>query len=587
MKKGAIRFIALFLAIITLIPLLVACKQDGEAEVTTPTEQTTVPVEEAEPLEIIKNGVTEYEIIYPKGCEPSVSAAATQFRGLFQRLTGVEINTTNDSRTEDTVEKKIIIGKTKHEVAQNVFADMKYYDYRVIVDGSNIIIAALSEDGYSKVIEYLKDNLLSKVTDGEGGKELTMKAENYIASDKTDYQVSSWKINGNELGMYKIIYADKKIEDLVIAFRDDIAKKCGYVIEAGLDTKTDVSDYEILIGDTNRPESKSAGTPAPLNYFAKEQNGKLVIKSGGEHSLPKLLATIYRSLTKGKTEVVIDKGYALSGNFFDDPLDSSKPADSDLRIMSCNILAEFESWTANAALNPYLPVSLRKEILYAALDYYQPTVVGFQEMTMNWYAAAEEYSEYAEKWEILKFKNPQRSDGEYVFSTIMYRKDLYTLVDSGMKHYSKHNNARCRCYTWAILKDKESGQEFCFVSTHWDGSGREHGFLQVAELTEFVNTMKKRCPVFTTGDFNANEITDEFKKYLADADIMDAKYDTKLQVNNIGSWHNFTKTDISWGSCDHITATKDTTILKYQSLWQNDIYLCSDHCWLIADIKFN
>ena len=125
----------------------------------------------------------------------------------------------------------------------------------------------------------------------------------------------------------------------------------------------------------------------------------------------------------------MEKDFVLEGDLFDDTLDSSKPADSDLRIMSCNILAEFESWTANAALNPFLPVSIRKEILYAALDYYQPTVVGFQEMTMNWYAAAEEYHEYAEKWEILKFKNPQRTDGEYVFSTVMYRKDLYTLVE--------------------------------------------------------------------------------------------------------------------------------------------------------------
>jgi len=586
MNKITIRTLALLLTILSLVPLLVACNTDGEDSTST-TEETTVPVTEAEPLTLISGGATEYEIIYPKGCEAAVSAAATEFRSLFKRLTGVDINTTNDSRTEDTVEKKIIIGKTKHAVAQDVFSDMKYYDYRIIVDGNNIIIAALSEDGYSKAIKYFRENVLSKISEGEGGKTLTMKAENYIASDKTDYQITSWKINGNELGKYTIVYADKDLEDLVLAFRDDIAKKCGYVIATGLDTKTEVSDYEILIGDTNRPESKSVGTPAPLNYFAKEQNGKLVIKSGGEHSLPKLIASIFRSLTKGKKEVIIEPGYKLEGNFFDDPLDSSKPADSDLRIMSCNILAEFESWTANAALNPYLPVSIRKEILYAALDYYQPTVVGFQEMTMNWYTAAEEYSEYAEKWEILKFKNPQRNDGEYVFSTIMYRKDLYTLVESGMKHYSKHNNARCRCYTWTVLKDKVSGQEFCFVSTHWDGSGREHGFLQVAELSAFVNEMKKRCPVFTTGDFNANELTDEFKKYLADCDIMDAKYDTKLQVNNIGSWHNFTKTDISWGSCDHITATKDTTILKYQSLWQNDIYFCSDHCWLIADVKFN
>ena len=40
-----------------------------------------------------------------------------------------------------------------------------------------------------------------------------------------------------------------------------------------------------------------------------------------------------------------------------------------------------------------------------------------------------------------------------------------------------------------------------------------------AELTEFVNKMKSRGPVFTTGDFNSNEISAEYKQFLVDADI--------------------------------------------------------------------
>ena len=206
---------------------------------------------------------------------------------------------------------------------------------------------------------------------------------------------------------------------------------------------------------------------------------------------------------------------------------------------------------------------------------------------MSWYEAMDDYAEI-DKWELIKFTNAQRNDGEYVFSTVMFRKDLYTLVESGTKHYSKHNNARCRLYTWVVLKDNATGKEFTFVSTHWDGgSSVENTLVQVAELTAFVKKMNERGPVFTTGDFNRNEITDEYKKYLADADIYDAKLDTLKKVNDIGSWNDFTQSNFSWGSCDHITATKDTTVQKYQTITGNETIYGSDHCWIIADIKFN
>jgi endonuclease/exonuclease/phosphatase family metal-dependent hydrolase len=325
----------------------------------------------------------------------------------------------------------------------------------------------------------------------------------------------------------------------------------------------------------------------PLHYIAQVNGGKLVIKSGGEHSFPKSLSPIMETLSAYDGGVVLNEGDSITGNLYDDDLDSSKPENSDLRIMSCNILAEFESWSGDPEVEmPYLPVDLRKEIFFAALNYYQPTVIGFQEMTPNWYAAAEEY-DTEDVWEILKFANPNRNDGEYVFSTVMYRKDLYTLLDSGMRFYSKFKNGRSGCYTWAVLKDNASGKEFCFLSTHWDGTGRPNGFLQAEELAAFVNEMKKSYPVFTTGDFNSNEISPELIQYLEDCDIVDAKQAAINRVNDVGSWHNFLQTNLSWGSCDHITATKDTTVLKFQTLYKNELIYCSDHCWLIADIKFN
>jgi endonuclease/exonuclease/phosphatase family metal-dependent hydrolase len=115
----------------------------------------------------------------------------------------------------------------------------------------------------------------------------------------------------------------------------------------------------------------------------------------------------------------------------------------------------------------------------------------------------------------------------------------------------------------------------------------EVALSQAAEVAAFVNEMKKTYPVYTTGDFNNNEHTKVFKTYLESADIVDAMYAAEKRLNVAGSWHDWGKNTASSGSCDHITATKDSTVLKFETAMYNEQIWASDHAWLIADIKFN
>lgn len=60
-----------------------------------------------------------------------------------------------------------------------------------------------------------------------------------------------------------------------------------------------------------------------------------------------------------------------------------------------------------------------------------------------------------------------------------------------------------RCATWAILKDKATGQRFFFVNTHIDHVGAEaqqKGVKLVADKIAELN--KEGLPVIVTGDFN-------------------------------------------------------------------------------------
>lgn len=378
-----------------------------------------------------------------------------------------------------------------------------------------------------------------------------------------------------------IIYSDKIFEKYARTFAEALSAKENAKILAKLDSEAEPTEGDVLIGDTNRPESAAVETQKPLCYEAKSVNGKLVIKTGGTHSMLKLLS----NLAEVDSGIVFgDCECDIKGSFFDDPCDSSRPMGADLRIITANVLANVPTYFEEM---DKIDISERAEIFEAALDYYAPDIVGVQELCTDWHSELEKYHGIG-AWEILKFKNPNpQYASDYVYSSIMYKKDVLTLVDSGMKYYSKFNNARCRCMTWGIFRINATGKEFGFVSTHWDGADTENTMAQVAEIAELANSLAKIRPVFTMGDLNSNERTKAYTSYLPMIDSVDCMHaDESLRANIGSSWHGWAKSRISGGSCDHITATKkDTQVLRFETLMYNEQIYASDHAWLAVDIK--
>ncbi len=385
-----------------------------------------------------------------------------------------------------------------------------------------------------------------------------------------------------------IIYSDKALESYAVAFAQSLTAKGNAEFKARLDTECEPLKKEILIGKTNRIESAEICEQKPLCYEAKSVNGKLVIKTGGEHSLSKFLTT----LADIDTEILLgDEELEISGNYFDDPYDSSRHENADLRIMTANVMANADLYNN---CKDKISIAAREEIFHANIDYYAPDIIGVQEFCMECHAELEKYHAI-DRWEILKFLNPHPQYAtHYVYSTIMYRKDLLTLIDSGMQYYSKYNNSRCRCMTWGIFRINKTGKEFAFVSTHWDGQNMnqseipENTRVQVNEVAELTNALAKDRPVFTMGDLNSNEWTTAIKTYIAAIDSFDCMHaDESVRLNIAGSWHDWAQGKASAGSCDHITATKkDTEVLKFETLMYNEQIYSSDHAWLGVDIKF-
>ncbi len=92
-------------------------------------------------------------------------------------------------------------------------------------------------------------------------------------------------INGNDLEKYKIVYSDVNPSERYAAeeLADYISKTNGDVLELCLDTETEESDYEIIIGHTNRMGEIYAIDEAKLGEdgFKIETVGDRLIIAGG------------------------------------------------------------------------------------------------------------------------------------------------------------------------------------------------------------------------------------------------------------------------------------------------------------------
>ncbi len=98
----------------------------------------------------------------------------------------------------------------------------------------------------------------------------------------------------------------------------------------------------------------------------------------------------------------------------------------------------------------------------------------------------------------------------YNSQPIFYKRSRFELVDSGIKwlsdtpdvKFSKYpESAYIRSCTYALLKEKESGEMILAVNTHIDYTAKGNA-MQVARIIETVKALGLSAPTFVMGDWN-------------------------------------------------------------------------------------
>lgn len=173
----------------------------------------------------------------------------------------------------------------------------------------------------------------------------------------------------------------------------------------------------------------------------------------------------------------------------------------------------------------------KAEQVAAILKDCNPDLFGLQEVQE---IHAPKYAEILGIYDYVYFDN----DGTtYNSQPIYFKKDKFELLESGIKWISDtpdvrskfEESAYIRSFTYALLKDKATGETFVMVNSHIDYMGAAT-VKQVARIVELVREMYPDTPAFYTADWNMSPQSaghakmievgcEPVEAYLPDADM--------------------------------------------------------------------
>ena len=179
--------------------------------------------------------------------------------------------------------------------------------------------------------------------------------------------------------------------------------------------------------------------------------------------------------------------------------------------------------------------------------------------------------------------------GEYM--AIFWNKKTIKMLDWGTFWLSETPeapsmgwDAKCmRTATWALLKDRKTGNKFYFVNTHLDHIGKEaqkNGLMLIVSRIDSINPDK--YPMVLTGDFNVrpdNPALIELNKLMASSRDVAPKTD---RHNTFNGWSD-AETEVI---IDYIYISGFSSCLEYQTITKqyDDIPYVSDHYPIIARV---
>ena len=265
-----------------------------------------------------EDGTFLYTVIYPVGSEDKESY--TEVKNIYNQLRKTfEIKVIRKSDAEaaesdDTYES--VCGDTSRAETKTVAAELaanrenSANDFMIKVIGKKIVIVGGNEKATVKGLRYFVEKFCQNAED------LAKLNGKFSYMETNDYAIKNVSIAGKSLNGYTVVVPKKHSllwTEGVGKFTENFSKNAGLEIKTVKDTDTAATDYEILIGDTNRVES--AGLTGK-QWVVKMSGNKLVVGGTDDIQICAAIAhltDIQEKCIKEKTDFVIPSDYSASG----------------------------------------------------------------------------------------------------------------------------------------------------------------------------------------------------------------------------------------------------------------------------------
>ena len=230
--------------------------------------------------------------------------------------------------------------------------------------------------------------------------------------------------------------------------------------------------------------------------------------------------------------------------------ESEAPLDNYVEMITYNI-AYYEAteknmtvYYENQSLDDY-KIARRAVRLESLVDYFMPDVLALQEVNRVWwpYIISNEDSivnEYGYDWEGRCSTYNNKSGTESVkaddlYNLLLWNTKTFEKVSSGtFRLTDAHANADMdRMCTYAILKNRFTGVETLYASTHLCTQGneaaKERNLAQAQRLTSKLESLAQGRMIVVAGDFNANLSNNSYTHMTQTAGFSDGRITAEIR----------------------------------------------------------
>ena len=540
-------------------------------------------------FELTKDMLSSYSVIVPEDCSDAIQAQANSLCSELKAVTGVTPDMKDDF-VNDTIkegEYEILIGKVNRKEAKELYKDVKLYDLGYALVGKKILIIGYTDNSIKNSIYRFKNEVLSS-----NEKVILRESDDKIV--KGSYEYDTLMLNGTNINKYQIVYPSKSNADentYASLLKDWITEKTGYIIDVVVDNKSEKSDFEINLGNTNRvtDDMLAAKNAAGDDAYSVYGNDGVVWLAGKTRTIMRCALNGFCNLltSDGKIDITSIK--------------SATPNEIKLSILSYNVYFDLKEKNRDP------------EGVLTSIEERMPDIFNTVETTTEWFKLFD--AKFGGTYTCVKGK-PFDTSSDALYNAVFFKKDMFTLVDSGTRWFSdtptrmsKYDiSPHYKGMTYAILRDKASGAEFVYVSVHTSaGETRSEAIYrdnanlcrekQITVLKEQLEQFS-RYPIILGGDFNAKPTSKSLTLLTSGTRYVDATLAAEEVIYTLpdNATHPtlcrdtgdnpYTEINENAQQIDYFFVTKDSiTVQKFEE-WDNKVNgkYPSDHIPVCAEI---